>query len=104
MNARILTTATLASVFVAMLPARAADPQLLNLIMPDATVVAGVNVDQARTTPFGQYVLGQVQAQTNTELQKIKTLTGFDPTTDVHELLAATNSTGGSHSGLVAAR
>ena len=38
MNARLLTTATLASVIAGMLPAWAADPQLLNLIMPDATL------------------------------------------------------------------
>jgi hypothetical protein len=105
MNARLLTTATLASVFAGMLPAwAAADSQLLNLIMPDAKVLAGVNVDQAKASPFGQYVLSQVQSQTTGGLQELTALTGFDPTRDVHELLAATNGGADSHSGLVAAR
>ena len=91
MNARILTTATLALAITAVLPAKAADPQLLNLVMPDAKVLAGVNVDQAKTSPFGQYVLSQMQSQ-NQEMQKLEALTGFDPTRDVHELLVATNA------------
>ena len=98
MNARILTTATAASfafAFTVVLPAKAADPQLLNLVMPDAKVVAGVNVDQAKTTPFGQYVLSQVQTQ-DPELKKLEALTGFDPTRDVHELLVASNSVPGN--------
>jgi hypothetical protein len=103
MNARLLTTATLASVFAGMLPAWAADPQLLNLIMPDAKVLAGVNVDTAKNSPFGVYVLSQVKSQTTGGLQELTALTGFDPTRDVHELLAASNGGANSHSGLVAA-
>ena len=49
MNARFLTTATLTALFAGLLPATAADPQLLNLVMPDAKVLAGVNVDQEMT-------------------------------------------------------
>ena len=95
MNARILTTATLALAITAVLPAKAADPQLLNLVMPDAKVLAGVNVDQAKTSPFGQYVLSQMQSQ-NQEMQKLEALTGFDPTRDVHELLVASNVPNGA--------
>src|ERR1044071_6161978 len=104
MSPRFLTTATLASMLAGLLPARAADPQLLSLVMPDATVLAGVNVDQARTSPFGQYVLSQVGAQTSAKLQELTTLTGFDPTRDVHELLAASNGDAAKHAGLVVAR
>ncbi|PWT91332.1 MAG: hypothetical protein C5B56_03990 [Proteobacteria bacterium] len=103
MNATLLTTATLASVLAGMLPAKAADPLLLNLMMPDAKVLAGVNVDQAKNSTFGQYVLSQVQSQTTSGLQQLTSLTGFDPTRDVHELLAATNGGSNNHSGLVAA-
>jgi hypothetical protein len=104
MNARLLTTATLVSVLTGVLPARAASPQLLNLVMPDAKVLAGVNVDSAKSSPFGQYVLSQMQLQ-DPHLQEITTLTGFDPTRDVHELLVATNTTAEKtqHSGLVLA-
>src|SRR3954470_6662998 len=105
MNARFLTTATLAFSFAGILPAKAADSQLLSLVMPDAKVLAGVNVDQAKTTPMGQYVLGQIQAQGGTtHLQQLYALTGFDPTRDVHEVLVATNGTGKEQTGLFLAR
>ncbi|HLK66167.1 MAG TPA: hypothetical protein VKU19_22185 [Bryobacteraceae bacterium] len=97
MNARILTTSTLALAVVAVLPANAADPQLLNLVMPDAKVLVGVNVDQAKTSPFGQYVLSQMQTQ-DQEMKKLESQTGFDPTRDVHELLVATSAVGNSAS------
>src|ERR1051326_3991331 len=100
MNARILTTATLAIACSSVTPVNAADPQLLNLVMPDATVLAGVNVDQAKASPFGQYVLSQMQSH-DQEMQKLIALTGFDPTRDVHETLVATN--GAPKTGLVLA-
>src|SRR4051812_24965710 len=103
MNARFLTTATLAFSFVGILPARAADPQLLNLVMPDAKVLAGVNVDQAKTSPFGQYVLSQMQAQ-QAKIQELTMLTGFDPTRDVHEILVATSGSATDKAGLFLAR
>src|SRR3954454_11692124 len=104
MNARFLTTATLAFSFAGILPAKAADSQLLNLVMPDAKVLAGVNVDQAKTTPMGQYVLTQVQAQNNQQLREVSTLTGFDPTRDVSEVLVATSGGANQQSGLFLAR
>ena len=104
MNARILTVAALTFTYAGVLPAKAADPGLLNLMMPDAKVVAGVNVDQAKTSPFGQYVLTQIQATQSADLQKLVALTGFDPTRDVHEVLVGSNGDPKSHSGLVLAR
>lgn len=105
MNARTLATATLFTAFAGVLTARAADSQLLSMVMPDAKVLAGVNVDSAKASPFGLYVLTQLQSN-NTGLQQLIALTGFDPTRDVHEVLAATNATPGSKSpsGLVLAR
>ncbi len=103
MSARFLTTATLVSVVTGLLPANAADPQLLNLVMPDAKVLAGVNVDQAKSSPFGQYVIGQMQLQ-DTHLTELTTLTGFDPTRDVHEILVATAGGTADKSGLLLAR
>jgi hypothetical protein len=103
MNARYLTTATLLSVFTGVMPAQAADSQLLNLVMPDAKVLAGVNVDQAKTSPFGQYVLSQMQLQ-DSHLKELTALTGFDPTRDVHELLVASNGSAGQQTGLAVAR
>jgi hypothetical protein len=103
MNVRILITATLVTVSAGMLPAKAADPQLLNLVMPDVGVLAGVNVDQAKATPFGQYVLTLMQSP-DKHMQEMTALTGFDPTRDVRELLVATNATAGKHAGLFLAR
>jgi hypothetical protein len=90
--------------FAGVLSASAADSQLLNMVMPDAKVIAGVNVDSAKNSPFGLYVLAQIQSN-NTELQQLIALTGFDPTRDVDEVLVATPSAAGSKvSGLVLAR
>src|SRR5690242_5153643 len=102
MKPPILITAMLVVTGAGMLPA--ADSGLLNLVMPDAKVLAGVNVDQVKTTPFGLYVLSQIQAQTPQHLQQVTALTGFDPTRDLHELLIASNGVPGGHSGLVLAR
>lgn len=102
MNLPILNAATLAALCAGLLPA--ADPGLLNLVMPDAKVLAGVNVDQAKNSLFGQYVLSQIQAQAAQHLQQVTALTGFDPARDLTELLVATNAVPGSHTGLVLAR
>ncbi|MGO9013193.1 MAG: hypothetical protein ACLQPN_24105 [Bryobacteraceae bacterium] len=97
MKALITSTAALATLFSGVLSA--ADPQLLNLVMPDVKVMADVNVAQAKTSPFGQYVLMQVETQS---LQQIAALTGFDPANDVNELLVAGNGAA-QHAGLALA-
>jgi hypothetical protein len=62
-------------------------------------------VDQAKASPFGLYVLTQMQSG-NAAMQALIALTGFDPTRDVHELLAATNGMPGGQTpaGLALAR
>ncbi len=102
MNARILTTAACFATLAGVLTANAADSQMLNLVMPDAKVIAGVNVDSAKASTFGIYLIAQIQAN-SAAFQQLVTLTGFDPTRDLHELLAAANATGG-HIGLALAR
>lgn len=101
MKASILAAASVAMGFAGLLPA--ADPQLLALVMPDAKAMAGVNVDQAKTSPFGQYVLLHIQAQSQ-QLQQLVMLTGFDPTQDLDELLVASNGAQSQPSSLVLAR
>jgi hypothetical protein len=90
--------ALLAVISVASL--QAADPTLLNLVMPDATVLAGLNVQKAKTTEFGQFLLTQMP--TGDSLSTFITTTGFDPRQDLDELLMASNAQ--SKSGLVLAR
>ena len=100
MKVQIFATATLLTAFSTALPA--VDAQLLNLVMPDAKVMAGVNVTQAKASPFGQYVLSQMTAN-DTDIQQLSTLTGFDPRRDVNELLLSSTAAPGKHSGLATA-
>lgn len=80
-----------------------ADPRLLNLVMPNATTLAGANVTNAEITPFGQYVLAQITSSVDQEFQNFVTTTGFDPRHDISEILAASASNVASPSGLVLA-
>src|SRR3954465_10223225 len=102
MKAQLLS-ATLVTAFSGVLTASAADPQLLNLLMPDAKVIAGVNVDQAKGTQFGQYVLNQLQTH-DAEMQRLVAQTGFDPRRDVREILVATDGNAQNKIGLGLAR
>lgn len=88
MMLRILTTALAVAPLATLV--HAADPNLLNLLMPDANVVAGVNVDQAKMSVFGQFVITQIQVN-DPHFQQFVTQTGFDPTSDLDELLVASN-------------
>ena len=99
MNARLLTAATLAAAFAGKLPA--VDQSLLNLVMPDAKIVAGVNVLSAENSPFGKYVISQFASNPNFALAT--TQVGFDPTKDVTEVLTASNGVKDSPSGLAMA-
>jgi hypothetical protein len=65
--------------------------------------MAGVNVTNAETTPFGQFLLTKLTSN-DPGLQTFITQTGFDPTKDVTELLAASSGTPASHSGLLLAK
>ncbi len=86
MNARIFAATSFLTALTGSLPA--ADPQLLKLVMPDAKAISDVNFAQAVLTPFGQFALGQL---TNPDIQKLITLTGFDPSKDLNEVLCASN-------------
>jgi hypothetical protein len=85
-----LAVFTAVSTFAASLPG--VDPVLLNLVMPDATVLTGIQVDQSLASPFGQYVLSKMQPGDAGFVQFI-TATGFDPTKDLTQVLAATGAT-----------
>jgi hypothetical protein len=80
----------------------AADQQLMSLLMPDAKVVAGLNVEQAKSSPFGQFLLARVQTGDD-GLARLTTVTGFDPRRDLQEVLMGTVGEPGQK-GLVLAR
>ncbi len=68
----------------------AADPQLLRLVMPDAKVIAGLQVQQTKNSLFGQYVLSHMQLE-DAAFKKFIAQTGFDPRRDVTEIVMASN-------------
>jgi hypothetical protein len=72
------------------LGAFAADPTLLQMVMPDAQVVAGLQVDSAKSSLFGQYVLGHFSVN-DTKLSDFTSETGFDPRRDVTEIVVGSN-------------
>ena len=98
---RHLTTIT--GILLLSTSAFAADTQLLNLVMPDAQIMAGANVTTTRISPFGQYLLTQIGSN-DAGLQEFITKTGFDPRQDVTEILAASNGNVAAAGGLVLAR
>jgi hypothetical protein len=85
MRLRLLVTAVLLTSF-----ARAADPGLLNVVMPGAQALAGVNVQQVLASPFGQYLLTQ-NPQPDPGLYTLAQATGFDFRHDLQEILTASN-------------
>src|SRR5579863_1205823 len=78
----------------------AADSQLMNLVMPDAKILAGVNATSAVASPLGQFVLTKIGQLP----QGFITATGFNPLQDVSEILAATAADPSNPGGLVLAR
>jgi len=84
----------------------AADSQLVNLVMPDAQVMAGINVVSAEVSPLGQFLLNKFSATPGNldSLQKFIQETGFDPRTDVTEILAASNGNTATPTGLLLAK
>jgi hypothetical protein len=96
-------TALVAGFVLLSLSAFGADTQLLNLVMPDAQVMAGVNVTTTKISPFGQYLLTQVGSN-DQGLQEMISKTGFDPRQDVTEIMVASTGAGSGSGGLVLSR
>jgi hypothetical protein len=79
----------------------AADPQLLNLVMPDAKVLAGVNATSVDSSPLGQFILAKIGGQIP---PNFIAATGFNPLQDVSEILTASVADPANPSGLLLAR
>ena len=69
----------------------AADPQLLSMAPSDANTFVGINVTQAKTSPFGQFLLNNLPQDAH--IQAFIAKTGFDPRTDLSEVLMAATLT-----------
>jgi hypothetical protein len=72
----------------------------MNLVMPDAKILAGFNATSIRISPFGQFILSKIAAN-GQALQAITAATGFNPLQDVSEVLAATTADPSSPGGLL---
>jgi hypothetical protein len=79
-----------------------ADAQLLNLVMPDAKVMAGMNIVNSEISPLGTFILARASGSEG--LQQLISQTGFDPRKDVTEVLAASNGNTATPTGLVLAK
>ena len=73
----------------------AVDASMLNLLMPDAKVVSGIDIERTRNSPFGEYFLKQVTTQ-KSHLSMFTEMTGVDPRKDLFEILVASSDTGAS--------
>src|SRR5258708_38089599 len=69
----------------------AADTALLSLVMPDAKVMAGAQVNRAKNSPVGAYVLSHMQLD-DPDFQKFIAASGFDPRRDLSEVLIASSA------------
>ena len=87
----------------ATLSAAGVDSTLLALIPPDATVLSGVSVQQAKASVFGQYMLGQMQLD-DVEFQKFIADTGFDPRRDLNFIVSATSGDSAANKTLILGR
>ncbi len=81
----------------------AADPQLVGLMMPDAKTLAGANVTQVLSSPLGQFLLGKTPVA-DPNYQQFLQASGFDPTRDISQIVAASSGTPQQQTGLVAIR
>lgn len=99
-----IRTAILVSLLAAATAMAAVDPALMNLVMPDAKILSGIQVDQSAASPFGRYVLSQMQPDPG--FLQFVTATGFDPRRDLHEILIATaaDASAAGHGVLIAGR
>jgi hypothetical protein len=87
------------TVFAAALTASAAfaaDPALLNLVMPEARVLGGMDMERARDSAIGRKLLEKMEIN-DTDFAKFLAATGFDPRRDIREVLFAAPDANGKN-------
>ena len=82
----------------------AADDELLRLVSPDARVLAGIHVTQVKKTPFGRFALAEFSASQDEAYDGFVKASGFDPRTNLEEIVVATSATGDRDHKLIVAR
>jgi len=91
---RVFAALLTASLVFSGAAAAAVDPALLSLVMPEARIVTGIQVDQSKASKFGQFVLARITD--NADLQKFASESGFDPTRDLREIVVASSGLDGT--------
>ncbi len=66
-----------------------ADPELLRLAMPEAKILAGIDVAKVKDTPFGRFAVAQFSAAQDQEYDAFVKASGFDPRESLDEILLA---------------
>ncbi len=77
----------------------AIDPALMALVPANSTMLAGIQVDQSQSSPFGQFLLSKAG---NTGLEQFTAATGFLPQRDLKQVLLA--SAGDNSNSLILGR
>lgn len=62
------------------------DPELLALVPPGSKLISGVDLDHARSSQLGQYMLGKMHTD-DQGLADLIQQTGFDPRRDLQQIL-----------------
>jgi len=94
---------TFLGIILATVSALAADSGLLSLVMKDPALIAGVDIDRARTSPLGQKIIADIKDD-DKHFQQLLDNTGFDPRRDLHEALIVSMGGGKPDAGLVLVR
>jgi len=84
----------LATGFLFAAAAFAADPELLRLAMPEARMLAGIDVAKVKDTPFGKFAVAQLSAAQDAQYDAFVKASGFDPRESLDEILVAKTDAG----------
>src|SRR5258708_2724213 len=97
-------TQILLAASISAVSAFSADQALLNMVMPDARVIAGIDIERARSTSLGKKMIASMNFNEG-DMAKFSTATGFDPRRDLREVIfASTDVNGSKNNGLMVVR
>jgi len=90
--------------FLAAGVAQAADPSLMRMVPADAKFLAGIDVDRAWNSAFGQFLLSRVGEREQADLRELTLRTGFDPRYDLREIVVVSMGEASDRQGMILAR
>ena len=72
----------------------AVDNNLLALVPPGVKIISSIDVEHARSSQFGQYLLSRINSE-DQHFQKLNQETGFDPRRDLQDFVFASTGSSG---------